>query len=336
MKIIPRVRVFVPTFKRHKMLPRALKSLRSQTFKNWICEVHNDDPTDKFPEKMVRAIADSRIIIINHPKNQGGAATINAFYAPVKEEFISILEDDNWWEPEFLEEMLKAADLKKHVSVFWSNMKIWKEEPDGSFVDTKKTTVSENKSEGYKEYWWPSRAQILGAVHSNGACLIRSGEKNDYRIPEVPQATIEHFRERIFPQPLLLIRKPLANFSITRETSRKKRDFERVEALTALAATFFKNIAWSQKEKEQEFQIGKNKNPPNTDIFLNAALVEKECRFFFRLATKSDLIKWGLRHCFRPKGLIKILFSKKINKTMWEFLEKNPWKRNEENNKKNN
>lgn len=326
MKSIPRVRVFVPTFRRHKMLPRALESLRVQTFENWICEVHNDDPTDNFPEKIVEKIADSRIIVINHPKNLGGAATINSFYAPAKEEFISILEDDNWWEPNFLEEMIKAADINKHVSIFWSNMKIWREKPDGSFVNTKQTTISESELKGYKEYWWPSPGQILGAVHSNGACLVRSGY-NDYRIPEVPQALIEHFRERIFPQPLLLIKKPLANFSITQATSRKSGDSEWVEALTALAATFFKNIKWSQNKKEKEFKKGKNKTPPNTDIFLNAALVEKKCRFFFKIATFSDLFKWALRHCIRPKTFIKILFSKKNNKEMWKFLEQNPWKR---------
>src|ERR1700739_258820 len=38
------VRVFVPTYRRPKLLPRALDSLLAQTFTEWECEVHNDDP----------------------------------------------------------------------------------------------------------------------------------------------------------------------------------------------------------------------------------------------------------------------------------------------------
>lgn len=324
---MPKVRVYVPTYQRHIMLARALKSLVAQTYNDWVCEVHNDDPADKFPEKLVKEIADPRIIIINHEKKQGGAKTINNCYAPTSENFISILEDDNWWEPDFLEEMVKAVNKNKHATVFWSNMKIWIEKPDGSFEDTKEFTNKNKANNEFIEYWWPCRQQILGAVHSNGACLVRSGPLVDFRIPDVPLATIESFRERMFPQPLIFVNKPLANFSVTLKTAREGGNPKWVEALTALAATFFKYSKWSQKEKEDEFSIGKTKYPPNTDIFLNAALVEKKCRFFFRLASPIDLLKWSIRHLMRPQTFFKILLSRKTNKKMWAFLETNMQKK---------
>jgi len=43
------IRVFVPTHRRARMLERALASLRAQTFRDWVCEVHNDAPDDDAP-----------------------------------------------------------------------------------------------------------------------------------------------------------------------------------------------------------------------------------------------------------------------------------------------
>ena len=222
------------------MLPRAIESLVNQTFTDWQCEVHNDDPEDRFPGQLVGKIGDRRVQIYNHPKNLGGAATMNAFYAPAKEEFVSILEDDNWWEPGFLEEMVRAAESYPHVSVFWSNMRIWQEGPGGTFADTGKTIHPNGRDGIYEEIPWGDARQVMGAVHSNGACLIRSGAQRDYRIPQVPFATIEMFRERCFPHPLVLVRKPLANFSVTLESERKNDHLvEWGEATAMLTATFF-------------------------------------------------------------------------------------------------
>jgi len=64
------------------MLQRALKSLCSQSFKDWVSEVHNDDPDDRYPSELVAEIEDPRIRIVTHTKNLGGANTMNAFYAP--------------------------------------------------------------------------------------------------------------------------------------------------------------------------------------------------------------------------------------------------------------
>src|SRR5437868_5156255 len=101
------VRVFVPTYRRHRLLERALASLRAQTFAGWVCEVHNDDPTDQFPAELVKKIADPRIQIVVHERNLGAAGTFNLFYRGTQEPFYSLLEDDNWWECEFLENMIR-------------------------------------------------------------------------------------------------------------------------------------------------------------------------------------------------------------------------------------
>ena len=116
------VRVFVPTYRRNDLLPRALKSLLAQTFTRWVCEVHNDDPTNSFPTQLVKRLGDPRIGLCNHERNLGPAETFNLFFRPTREPFYCVLEDDNWWEPEFLETMTRVmrSSSKCHLGLVQS------------------------------------------------------------------------------------------------------------------------------------------------------------------------------------------------------------------------
>jgi hypothetical protein len=315
------VRVFLPTFRRHNLLRRALLSLQAQTFTDWRCEVHNDDPADNFPAQLVRETGDSRIAVVNHPERLGGAAAMNAFYAPAAGGFISILEDDNWWEPPFLSCMLEAAGRHPHVSVFWANMRIWQEQKDGSFVPTGRTIYPEGGPASYEEFWWPDRRQAFGAVHSNGACLIRARPDGDYRIPAVPFAGIEMFRERTFPQPLLLVREPLANFSVTLESERARDGTAWGEATAVLGATFFRHIDWSAESFREFFEEGRQRRPPANHTLFSAALLEPRARIFLRLASWKEIFIWLLSLIRRPVFAARLLLSRKLHPEWWCFLE---------------
>src|SRR5262249_42277048 len=115
VKIVPEVRVFVPTFRRAALLSRALHSLQKQTFADWVCEVHNDDPRDVAIGELTAKLSDRRIELHQHEKNLGASASFNIFYQPPEEPYFSILEDDNWWEPSFLQTMI--GELKAYPQV---------------------------------------------------------------------------------------------------------------------------------------------------------------------------------------------------------------------------
>src|SRR5687768_20382 len=93
------VRVYLFTYRRNHLLPRALDSLLAQTHRGWVCELHNDDPNDPFPGELVARINDPRITYVRHETNLGPTRTFNHAFRPVAEPFVSLLEDDNWWEP---------------------------------------------------------------------------------------------------------------------------------------------------------------------------------------------------------------------------------------------
>jgi glycosyltransferase involved in cell wall biosynthesis len=212
-------KIYLFTYKRNQLLPRAVESLISQTFTDWCCELHNDFPEDPFPAAYLHKLNDPRFTLVNHQHNLGGTASFNLAFKKTEAAYMSILEDDNWWEPDFLQEMIGIMEANPDLQIAWSNMWLWKEEAHNQWINTGQTIWPEN---GPDEWFnWPNDRQLMGALHSNGAMLCRGAAAGDFIIPDdCDFSIIEGVRERTFHYPIYLCRKPLAHFSLTLNTSR--------------------------------------------------------------------------------------------------------------------
>lgn len=315
-----RVRIYLPTYRRPTMLPRALASLRAQTCSDWVCEVHNDAPDDPTPGKLLASIGDARISLVTHDRNLGGTATFNLFFQPVHEPFTSILEDDNWWEPDFLTTMLATAGAHPAVSVFWANMHIAEELPDGSFRSTGRT-IWPVTAEPVRTFAWGDARQVCGALHSNGAALYRTGPDAIHLTPEVPFAVIEPFRERQFPHPLVLVTRPLATFSHTRQTARSRDAMEWGETQAMLAATFLASSPWSDIQVQHLWAEAREQRPPGTTNFILAAIAHPPCRRILRYARWRDwwIALRGLAR--RPRLYFRLRRSRRFHADWWDYLQ---------------
>lgn len=316
------VRVYLPTYRRATMLTRALASLRAQTFTDWICEVHNDCPGDQVPARLVRANGDARIQVIEHERNLGGTAVFNLFFQPSVEPFYTILEDDNWWDPAFLSVMLVTAATHPDITVFWANMHVSEEMPDGEFRTTGRTIWQTAGAPALRRYTWGQQQQVGGALHSNGAALFRIRPGDDFCIPAVPFAVIEPFRERKFPHPLLLVTRPLATYSITRQTARSRDASEWAEMQAMLVATFFAGCPWSETQVAQYWSNARKQFPTGTTNLILAALADPAARPLLRHAHLRD---WWvvLRGFLRRPGLyFRLRRSRHVHADWWQFLEK--------------
>lgn len=320
---MPRVRVFLPTYRRPRLLERAVESLRRQTFEDWVCEVHNDAPDDDAPGRLLKRLKDSRFTLQQHPRNLGGTATFNLFYRATEEPFFSILEDDNWWEPEFLATVLTTADQHPDVKVLWANMRIWREQLDGTFADSGTCIHPAGGDDGPEQVSWGTDRQIMSAIHSNGAALHRSHAGLNYQIPHVPFAAIEMFRERVFPHPLLFVRRPLANYSITLQSERSNNRAEWAEVQTVLTATFLKHACLGDSTLAGLWQRARAQQPPATSTLIMAALVEGACRSLLRHARAGDWWQFLRGMARRPQVLTRVLRSRRLHPEWWEFLERN-------------
>ena len=311
-------RVYLPTFRRPRLLARAVESLLRQGFQDWVCELHNDDPQDPAPGKLIESIADQRITLVNHKENLGATRTFNLFFKSVQEPFFALLEDDNWWQPEFLGTMISVLSMYPDVQVAWANMRLWQEREDGSWNDMGRNVWEVDWTEP-RLMRWPDPRQMNGALHSNGAMLARSNFAY-FPVPEsINFAAIEPFRERTFVHPLLFVPQPLANFAVTRTTARPSDAASWMHALAVLTGTYFSEIKQSP-EQFRSVWANARKRSRSTHVLFACAAHFTGCREMIRYASLNDWLwtcAYTLRHPMRMYGVRRLFRDKKLEQ---EFL----------------
>jgi glycosyltransferase involved in cell wall biosynthesis len=282
-------------------LRRAIASLQAQTFTDWVCELHNDDPADDEPAQVWREIGDARIRYVRHDRNLGPVASFNFAFAGAEEEFVSILEDDNWWERDFLSLMVAALTQHPETDLAWGNMRIWQETADG-WHDTGRT-IWPQVTAPCLTLAWPQLLQFDTPLHSHGAMLLRSrAARADLQVTTAcPVDVIENIRERGFRYPLALVTAPVANFALTRTTARSLRRSVWVETQALLASAFFEYVPLSSDDEAKLWASRRSSHPPATSLLFFVAWHRRAVRFL-RHATMSD---WWifLRGCVRHPGV---------------------------------
>lgn len=234
------VRVYLFTYRRHALLPRALHSLLAQTHRDWICELHNDDPDDAYPERLVAEVNDPRIIYVRHARNLGPTASFNHAFQPVAEPYVSLLEDDNWWEPGLLARLLSEIRHRPSINVAWANSHVWHETAAGGW-ERNGTIWPVTADEPVTLFDPPHPRQACRNIHSHGAMILRVTPDTMVPCPlSMPIVAVEPIRERAYPGQLLLVREPLANFAVTVETARRETADENMQLTVLLALTLMR------------------------------------------------------------------------------------------------
>lgn len=105
-----KISVIIPTFSRAEMLPRAIRSVLDQAGVDVEAVVVNDNPPGS-PERertrqAVQEIGDARILYQENEKNLGGSLTRNRGILASSGEYISFLDDDDYYRPGKLKEQL--------------------------------------------------------------------------------------------------------------------------------------------------------------------------------------------------------------------------------------
>lgn len=107
------VTVLLPTFRRPRMLARALRSLQAQTFADFsvlVCDNSSGDGTASVVADFARS--DPRIAYHCHPGNIGPQANFGWAFSRVDGEFFCLFSDDDILLPGFLAECV--AGLRRH------------------------------------------------------------------------------------------------------------------------------------------------------------------------------------------------------------------------------
>jgi glycosyltransferase involved in cell wall biosynthesis len=126
------ISVVMPLFNKEEEVIRAIRSVLSQTLKNYELIVVNDGSTDGGP-KIVQLFSDPRIRLINQP-NAGVSAARNRGIEESKSDLIAFLDADDEWLPDFLETINRLRTRFSSCSVFATNYLY--RNIDGSFMPT--------------------------------------------------------------------------------------------------------------------------------------------------------------------------------------------------------
>jgi len=214
----PMIQVYLITYRRSLLLRRALASVLAQSYKNFLVKIINDDPDDTSVLETVSQVDDQRVSLFIPMRRRGATANFNIAFTDRTAPFVSVLEDDNWWEPEFLELMYQTLMRFPEARAAICNELIWKETRDGSWLNTGRTLWNHDGARLHNY----GLEQIAGSAKiCNSSMLLRTDATFDFETPgTIPVDVSEHFRERLLDGPVVLFGKPLVNYAETIETAR--------------------------------------------------------------------------------------------------------------------
>ena len=104
---MPFFSIITPTFNRGHILPRAIKSVLNQTFKDWELIIVDDGSTDNTSEIVKEFLRDKRIKYIKLERNQGVGKARNKGIELSTGKFIIPLDSDDVLLENALEEIYK-------------------------------------------------------------------------------------------------------------------------------------------------------------------------------------------------------------------------------------
>lgn len=315
-----RCRIFLFTYRRSHLLGRALAGLQSQTMPDWVCEVHNDDPRDPEPRRIVEAMGDDRIQLVDHPRNLGAMAAYNLAFSSVPEEYSAMAQDDNWWADDFLETMIGVLDRHPECKVAVSNQWHVHEQKDGSWLDTGKTTRPVR--DGVYRVTWPHIFSVVSAWYADGSTVMRSDGLEALKVPEAaPFAMVEALRERLFAFPLLFVARPLMYFAVTLDSARAEGggDYSACQAL--LAGAFFRHVSLDPESFEAWLDAQCRGSVPPWNLLILTGLADPACRWLWSHVPARGWVRFTAGAARRPRMIMETLRRMLTDQELRRFLD---------------
>jgi glycosyltransferase involved in cell wall biosynthesis len=131
----PLISIIVNCYNGENYLQYALKSVLSQTYKNWELIFWDNQSNDK-SEKIFHSFKDDRFKYFHASKHTILYEARNLAIEKSSGQFYTFLDVDDWWVPEKLEiQIAKFSD--KEVGLVYGNYKIFNERKQKSYIGTK-------------------------------------------------------------------------------------------------------------------------------------------------------------------------------------------------------
>lgn len=116
---MPEVSIITPCYNSAPFLKETIESVINQTFTDWEWIITDDKSSDNSVE-IIREINNPKIKLIIADKNGGAGHARNLSLEKATGRFITFLDADDFWEPNFLEEMVNFMKKEK-AEIAYSN-----------------------------------------------------------------------------------------------------------------------------------------------------------------------------------------------------------------------
>jgi len=115
-----KVSVIIPVYNASRFIGETIKSVLSQTYKDFEIIVVDDGSTDNSAD-IVKSFGDKKIILIKQ-KNRGVSAARNTGIKASTGKFIALLDHDDLWLPEKLEKQIPLLEKNPDVALVYSDV----------------------------------------------------------------------------------------------------------------------------------------------------------------------------------------------------------------------
>ena len=127
------VSVVIPSYNRADLIERSVRSALGQTYEALEVIVVDDASTDH-TSTVLAAIADARLRVVRHERNQGQSRTRNRGVQEAKGRYVAFLDSDDEWLPAKIERQLERFADGDSPGVTYTGM--WVDDGSGRHVET--------------------------------------------------------------------------------------------------------------------------------------------------------------------------------------------------------
>ena len=113
-KCMNKITVIVPVYNMSFCMDKCIQSVITQTYQNFKLILVDDGSTDDSLKKCIDwKRQDDRITVISQP-NAGLGATRNVGIQIADSEYVTFLDSDDWWHPDYLKLMMEGTEHGKN------------------------------------------------------------------------------------------------------------------------------------------------------------------------------------------------------------------------------
>ena len=121
------VTVIIPTYKRAKYIDRAISSVLKQTYQDFeiiVVDDNDEESQDRktMEKKMEKYKYNKKVIYLKHKKNQNGAAARNTGIKYAHGDYITFLDDDDFFISDRLEKLTNIMDKEREYDAIYTGV----------------------------------------------------------------------------------------------------------------------------------------------------------------------------------------------------------------------